>query len=638
MKKDTAKWLIGLQAIIISVSVFHFSFYCSPLLNSDSALGILMAEYLQLPNDLYCWGQDRGGNFIPVIARMITGISGLSLIISISIIHFAILILGYFSYSYFIRNNLLKLIFAICWFLPPWQFVEFLLYPYGIQYSILGMILYLAFQKPTMTSNLSKLILDLTVGVLATIGIWVSDYLIVSLVALFLTIIIKQSAFIRNPKTLFILGIWIVLTGSFISYAKSQSVPSENYLSNNLLHPDQLVQALSIVWQSIKRIFLFNSESGMQSYFWWLVILFTLILTLFKKPFLTASPNRSWQQRFLICFFTLNSIFSILAIMSSAWVLKNEMGRRYFSTLFISAVVLSIFILDQRKITRVGNVVLIILGVFSGLSSIENFYYPKKKTAKLDYIKQVNHLAPAGIIGDYWNSYVYSAADPVHLLSTPHDRSIYRNIALVEKVFMQPNIYLVKDMWMQEFPDTMHQFGRILIKDGSDFHLGDSAFCRYRLDSTYEHFHYRSMIPAKYTKLVDRNYLLDITKFHYNGYSSFDAASDVRQVLQLGPKNDHSHSKSAQTKVTLPPGNYQFQLSLRNETTVNQGTEFFQCTLTANQHQETHEIPLKEISSASFSIVSLPVKVSNPDNAITIELRSNMQNVYFDKLFIRKKE
>jgi len=65
--------------------------------------------------------------------------------------------------------------------------------------------------------------------------------------------------------------------------------------------------------------------------------------------------------------------------------------------------------------------------------------------------------------------------------ATPHEWSgSVRNRAVAEEVFKQQDIYVIKDLWLDNFPDTMKQFGNTLIKDGEEFHLGESWICKYR--------------------------------------------------------------------------------------------------------------------------------------------------------------
>lgn len=65
--------------------------------------------------------------------------------------------------------------------------------------------------------------------------------------------------------------------------------------------------------------------------------------------------------------------------------------------------------------------------------------------------------------------------------ATPHDASwAVKNYAIVDEVFEQENIYVIKDMWLKQFPDTMKEFGRVLTKDGAELRIGDCDVCKYK--------------------------------------------------------------------------------------------------------------------------------------------------------------
>lgn len=634
MKGGSSSGLYWLLSLIILFSFFHFSFYFSPLLNSDSALGVLMGTYLDLPRDLYCWGQDRGGNFTPLISGLLTSITSLPIIISISFIHYGILTLGAFSYAFFIRNTTLKIIFFILWFLPPWQFVEFLLYPYGLQYSILGILLYLLFRYPEAPSN-KRLILSALIAIIAMIGIWVSDFLALSLVALlFTTFYLKRDFFIQRKNIISIL-LWTVCCATFIIYGKLQATHSQSYSTITINSITEILSATGIVWQSIKRIFLFQSESIFQSIFWWLIVVtLTLNVNRLRQIIFT---QKSESRQFLILLFFLNTLLTLAALFSTKWVLDNEMGRRYFSTLYISSVLLIIYLLDEKSVfNRRSRLILILLTTISSISAIENFYFPRMRKSKISYVRDVTTLAPAGIIGDYWNSYVYSSLDPMQLISTPHDRSVYRNIALTEKVFNQPRIYLVKDMWLQNFPDTVRQFGRILIKQGKMFHLGDSDFCQYQVDSTYYHFSYRPMIPSKQLiaqKLLNET-IINIGDFKFNGYSSFDSLSPLRQAIKLADFNDATHTTSARTNILLKGGQQTITLSLRRGSVSNTTGNIICRIKMIDGNQEDHTIPVSELSSDTYTKIPIKIISDKKEEPISIELLGSSTKVLCDQMLI----
>jgi hypothetical protein len=56
--------------------------------------------------------------------------------------------------------------------------------------------------------------------------------------------------------------------------------------------------------------------------------------------------------------------------------------------------------------------------------------------------------------------------------ATPNDKAHVRNFSLVDSVFSQPHLYLIKDMWLDSFPETIDQFGRRLVRKGVSFDMG----------------------------------------------------------------------------------------------------------------------------------------------------------------------
>ncbi len=173
------KWLAGGVLFIVLLSFLHFSFYFTPILNSDSALTILIAHYFHFPEDLYCWAQDRGGSLISMLALVLHKISGIPLILTASFIHYVLLVLGYFSFAFFLKNPYIKFLLAVLWFLPPWQFVGFLLYPFGIQYSLFSCALFLMYKGLAVDLIVKRPLYIVFAVVLFILMIWVSDFALV---------------------------------------------------------------------------------------------------------------------------------------------------------------------------------------------------------------------------------------------------------------------------------------------------------------------------------------------------------------------------------------------------------------------------------------------------------------------------
>jgi len=225
----------------------------------------------------------------------------------------------------------------------------------------------------------------------------------------------------------------------------------------------------------------FASESSIESFFAWgffAVILLLLLSGKDKKhwPEITENP---WFY-----FFLTEALLTFIAVLLSSWVAANGAERRYFTTFFISAWICFILYLGNLPKTRWKNWVLLIVGlviITGSLSGSLRFYYPEIKPSRMRVLSAMRSMGNIGIIAEYWNSYLTASPDPVHVKATPHDKDYVRNPYLVTEVFMQPKIYLIKDGWLDSFPDTIIQFGRILRKKGNTIHIADAWMNRYEV-------------------------------------------------------------------------------------------------------------------------------------------------------------
>lgn len=121
-----------------------------------------------------------------------------------------------------------------------------------------------------------------------------------------------------------------------------------------------------------------------------------------------------------------------------------------------------------------------------GLSPVYSMrhVYPKTLRPRIDIALELKQLSdkPIGIVAEYWNSYVNAAADPDFIVATPHQNSDVRNESRSDKVFECDNVFIIRDMWLDSFPDRMEQFGRVLIKSGDEFRIAGSNMCRYSVE------------------------------------------------------------------------------------------------------------------------------------------------------------
>ncbi|MES2836308.1 MAG: hypothetical protein V4667_02205 [Bacteroidota bacterium] len=477
--------LILIFSIIVS-SYFLYSSRYYALLNSDDALNILMAHNYKWPQDIYCWGQNRGGTLIAVLAQPFIKLFSFKAINAVSVANYLVLILGYFCFSSLFKNNFSKVVFAVIWFLPFQRFVDITRFPIGVEYSLIAVLIILLNSLSKTDSVLKKNLLLISVLLISLIAIWVSDLAIVSICNLFFVSLLfnyfKNKKF-SNDKTIliyFLVGIVFVFLS--INYVKSiVNVQNDNYLLLNNFN--EIIRALVVLVNANFDVLVFKTKEILVSIYALLTVLFLLFLTAFiiKKKLVKNLFLNQW-----IAFFLLDFIIIFIVFLVASWVLANGMGRWYFVATYISLSLLVLLIIEQLnkynlklKFFKFALLIIVLVGAISPVYSMK-YKNPKRLIPMTDIIVEFNKLGKIGVIGEYWNSYIISCANPDSIVATPHDMCEIKNKAFVGEVFSRKNIYVVRDMWMDYFPDTLLQFGNILIQDGKPFELGDCKVCKYK--------------------------------------------------------------------------------------------------------------------------------------------------------------
>lgn len=477
-------YILTLAIILLSFFLYSSRFY--PLLNSDDALNILMAHYYKLPNDFYCWGQDRGGTLIPLISQIFMKVFNCSALISVSLSNYIILIIGYIGLSSLIKSNYYKIILAIIWFLPFQRFIDIVRFPVGVEYSLLGLSIFLI-SKLERNNDLKwfiKHILLILIVSIFTISIWVSDLSIVSITVLlfilFLFYFLKNKEFKIDKTVLSYIFIGAAICYIFIRFTKSFTITrTENYVSINDING--LKNALFLIKEAFWESLTFSSNETVVSVYTYLAILFifSFVFIILKKKLLVHLISNKW-----IAFFLTDFVVVFTALLLSSWVLANGMGRWYFVATYISLSMFIILALDNIETSqsiksfRIGILLLALIGAISPIYTMK-YDRPKSLKPMADVVGEFKQLGEIGVIADFWNSYITSCPDPELIKATPNDKGGVRNQEIVDMVFERENIYVIKDMWMKTFPDTLEQFGYVLLKEGDQFSLGGCDICKY---------------------------------------------------------------------------------------------------------------------------------------------------------------
>ena len=474
---------------IITLSFFCYSSNFFPLLGSDDAIQVLMIHDFKLPHDLYFWGQDRYGSLIPLLGQLFYRGFGISPLTSESVTHFLILIAGYFAFAGLFKSKSSRFILAVLWFFPPIRMIDLLRLNIGLEYSLLAIGIFMInklYGNDFEKYRLKQHVFLLSVVILFILSTWVSDLAAVSIILIlalqvyfgdFRKSIHQRFLTFWKPEVYYFLG-GAIIGAAFIFYGKYYADKSPLYANFNNLKT--VFASIRIFGGSLLELLLFKASEPFTSAYLYLVILCAASLFIMRGHIRLTQEVKKW-----ILFFVLDFILLFGVIMLSRWSYMNGVPRRYFICCYISFWMTFLLAFDNMEasdIKKAMRVVLIIGVVMAGVGSLYNLKYiwPKTLKPKVEFVREFESLGRIGIIGNYWNSYINSITNPDQIISTPDDRSSIRNRAMANKVMKRDTIYIIKDGWMESFPDSLNQFGIQLYKNGNEFRMGDCFICRYR--------------------------------------------------------------------------------------------------------------------------------------------------------------
>ncbi len=533
-----------MQALAITVAVLavHTSFhgYAGFLvadLDSDQAIQALMAADLQLPADLYYWGQQRGGSITPVLGNFLLRHSHLSAIEAVSYSHYFVLIIGYIAFASILKTNIARILFALAWFLPMHRFGFLLMlgHPYAAQLSFLAMAIALINKLPQkidwFRTILRHVMITAAVGCLY-ISLWASDFSLISLALLvvfavlgilyriwFAPVTLFSPKILSIPLLLILIALEIanILITSrygsqFIRYAKAHASANEGLFGfNNLAQAKQLFDSVThAIAQSVTFKLADHRWSNIiiSAIVWfWIGIAIFLIsyALLYLIKFWLRSQNFQLAPLRLspwIGFFLINAAIGFVAIIFSEWVYVNSMqdasGGRYFVPIYIFIWFAALLLVEgiPSLAAKPFWVILLVVAVAGSATLPASVYGIEKFQPTIQRLQPLQQLGNAGIIGSHWASYLLCSVNPKALSCTQFDeygqmfcpaadappvrRPSGRCFRCVDRVLNSPAIYLVKNQWLESFPDETEQFGECLVRTGEPFDLAGYTMAPYQ--------------------------------------------------------------------------------------------------------------------------------------------------------------
>ncbi|NJO43143.1 MAG: hypothetical protein HC769_16880 [Cyanobacteria bacterium CRU_2_1] len=503
-----------LICLIVLLSFRSYAAHLSPDISSDNAIHVLMAYHLKLPDDLYYWGQDRLGSLVPILGHLALKILPIRPIEAVAYIQYLLLIAGFFCFTRLFKTSVATIIFTLIYFLPQIYFFALLTVgqPYAGQLFCISFAILLLdrfIQASDKIQGVQKHILLSLIVVNLFIALWISDFTIVTIVLLagmgiqYADRVIREPSEIKPTKIASlkfeILNVAIVsiIGGLFIGYAKYHASTRRNYSS--LSSPEETIEVIQRLWTALIRTLTFQFEIFQPGAFFLSLQAGLIAIFLISATFI-ALRRRHKNPIILSRWFHLlfwNAILGLMILIPSHWLYQNDINLRYFVPVYVffwMAAILFFESLDGATARKIG-VVLTSAAIASSLTSPPYVFAFKKLEPTVQRMQAVESLGQAGIIGEYWTSYISCVANPALLNCTPYDHKAktpcrpkvkrpkrpggVRCIRCVDRVMESDLIYLIQENWLATFPTEIEQFRHCLQKAGEPMQLAGFTFAPY---------------------------------------------------------------------------------------------------------------------------------------------------------------
>ena len=501
-------WTLISIALIVAIALLSmrtFAAIHTPTFNSDNAIHVLMAYHLKLPDDLYYWGQDRLGSLLPVLSHWLLKILPLPVATAVSIVQYALLVFGFVCFASLLRHAVSRVVLALVWFLPLRPFTELVSIgqPYAAQLALIGAAC-VAIDRRSQSTQLAAKRGWLGIATACLfLSLWMSDFTIVVILLLGLWGLWQMLSAWRSNQPVPVWDLLLVLLVSgagmaFIRFAKAHADSWRSYSS--FATPAQTIEMVQRLLTSIGNTLTFQANNLFLTLHGLLAVALLVYLgwTIATRRQILRSVSH-WFYLFLGTVLVGSSLLLI-----SAWVYRNEVNLRYFIVSYLAIWLAVLFWLEALPsgVAKRASILVLLVAIASSLSLPKYVYAIERPPSKITSLQEFKTLGNAGLIGNYWNSYLLCAVDPANLNCSRFDRlgkspcppasnpqqdvGRVRCRRCVPEVFASDTIYLVKEKWFdtapyRDYPNEIQQFGKCLVKAGEPRQVSGYTIAPYRI-------------------------------------------------------------------------------------------------------------------------------------------------------------
>ena len=457
------------------------------VVNSDSAIHVIMIDHFDWQRDFYYWAQNRVGSFVPAVAQPIK-LLGISPLKAAFIVRYLLLIGTCLILCKLVRIPIYRILIVVAVLFPSFSYFRILEigHPYAEQLFLLLLGTYLIHRKIKIQEPVDNPALILT-SILFGIAFWANDSSLIYILMFAIGLIILQVSGIMHFSGRFN---WLFFATPFLAIA-SYCYYKKLVIIDYSGYADQKINSLDVFFESVfswhkKVIYVF--ENGISNP---VVATEIAVIFFFFIIFLIALLKwRLWIDRFskyyIPLFFILFALAMYCAVCFSSWYIDNYSDSRYMITsyffmLFGSFILLDKMHSDDKLPVKSGFTglafLLVVVGIYSQKYVVQNGFILEKGE-----IPELIQVQGRGIIGDYWYTYALAAHDPASIPATPHESSFPRSYHERMRVLAMDQIFLIKNNWFETFPDTVVQFETRLVRQvpHSEIKVGNIVLSPYQ--------------------------------------------------------------------------------------------------------------------------------------------------------------
>lgn len=333
----------------------------------------------------------------------------------------------------------------------------------------------------TAKSELKRLVILSLLPLIAVSALWSSETSIALLIAV--AMVEFKQILTMNLKEwgVFLLSSALSLVG--YKFAKSTAVELESY-STLFASPSDVVHSIFLQMDGLLKLATLETNKPFNAVL--LYYISALLVIIFSMFF-----AKRYKPSKLSLILLLSALGSWGIIHLSSWNALMAFPLRYYGTayIFLFLFLLSVAndLLNKYSVsTRVLLTGLVVIQAFASLTFINTFSTGSDGRLSRHQAQELIDLQLQGegldslcVIGSYWNSYLLDALSE-DVIAIPRQGAHVRDFRYLNEALSYQDFLLIRNSWLESFPDTIVQFELSLMKSGKPSNISGIEYCRYR--------------------------------------------------------------------------------------------------------------------------------------------------------------